>query len=337
MRAALPPPEAPRSNGLDPTFDDSLSPVAREVIERGETALKTVRCSLDQWVAVGAGLKTLQQAAMYRAGTNQPLGARYVRAYQILSHPWPELVGIDPATRRNAIWLFDNEDLVKAWLTTLTQRRRDRWTHPATIRRHYEGRYPAPPYTAPKHKRRPQQRHTRPQERNPLGERSRADLEVLVAEYDSLLADRDREILDRDTVIDEQARQIAQLRNDLAWALAANKQLEGLVTPPVEALPTTVKRPDGETVEILHAIMRRSQEITPPIKYGQPDFSAWAKVMKERTETLSAPELRWLLADNRAHLDAYERMFSGAGIGLADRINARIVELLDEQSQPHYS
>jgi hypothetical protein len=39
---------------------------------------------------------------------------------------------------------------------------------------------------------------------------------------------------------------------------------------------------------------------------------------------LSALELQHLLSDNRASFDEYERRFPGAGIGLEDRIRARI-------------
>jgi hypothetical protein len=41
----------------------------------------------------------------------------------------------------------------------------------------------------------------------------------------------------------------------------------------------------------------------------------------------SSLELHWLIADNSAHLKAYEAAYPGAGIGLGDRINVRIAEL----------
>jgi hypothetical protein len=202
------------------------------------------------------------------------------------------------------------------------------------IRRHYVDHYPALSDAGKQQKKRPQRRHH--QQRNPhqLGDRTREDLAMLIDELEALLADRDREIVDLNTQIDDKDREIAQLRNDLAWERAAKQQLEGVVTPPVEALPMTVKRPDGKIVEIVHAVSRASQEITPPLKYGQPDLPGWAKLVRGRTEILSALELHWLLADNGAHLDAFERAFPGAGIGLKGYINARIAKLSEEQRNP---
>jgi hypothetical protein len=77
----------------------------------------------------------------------------------------------------------------------------------------------------------------------------------------------------------------------------------------------------------VHAVSRASQEIVPPLKYGRPDYLAWAKRVRERREKLSAIELHWLLADNAAHFDEYERSFPGAGVALEDYINERIATL----------
>jgi hypothetical protein len=107
-------------NGLTPTFDDSLSPVARETIELGETALRELRTrTLDSWIAAGAAWKTLQLAAMYRSNSNAPAGRRYNVAYAILGHPWPELGKIDKTSRKDAIWLFETEHEIRFWLASL--------------------------------------------------------------------------------------------------------------------------------------------------------------------------------------------------------------------------
>jgi hypothetical protein len=79
-----------------------------------------------------------------------------------------------------------------------------------------------------------------------------------------------------------------------------------------------VVRPDGEVAEIVHAVTRASQEIVPQLKYGRPDYAAWAKRILERSDKLSALELHHLLDDNSDHFDEYEHSFPGAGVGLED-------------------
>jgi hypothetical protein len=138
---SLPPPD-----GLDPDMGDGLPAVANEVIAIGERALGEVRQrTVEHWVAAGTAWLTLQRAAMHRSNSNQPAGRRYAAVYRILEHPWPELTRIDRTSRKDAIWLFENEDIVRPWLATLTRKERDRWTHPSTLRRHYEKRHPSLP------------------------------------------------------------------------------------------------------------------------------------------------------------------------------------------------
>jgi hypothetical protein len=138
MRALPPPP------GAELDLGEGLPFAARQVIEEGERALVELRKnSVERWISAGAAWKALQQGAMYRSGSNSPVGRRYNQIHATLVHAWPQLAKVDKATRSNAIWLFDNAESVLAWLATLTQKERDRWTHPAVIRRHFERRHPA--------------------------------------------------------------------------------------------------------------------------------------------------------------------------------------------------
>jgi hypothetical protein len=168
-------------------------------------------------------------------------------------------------------------------------------------------------------------RHRREWNREKLGDRSREDLEALIGELGEQLADRERHIIELEELLTEKDREIARLRNDLAWEGAARMQFEAAAAP--QTGPVTVVRPDGETAEIMHAVSRESQEIVPPESYGRPDYGTWALLVAERVEWLSTLELYWLLTDNSAHLEAYEATFPGAGAGLRDRINSRIAEL----------
>jgi hypothetical protein len=315
-------PEEERPLDLGEGFD----PVARQAIEIGEQALTDLRKNtVARWISAGAAWRALQNVAMNRSGSNTPVGNRYNRVYGILVHAWPQLAKVDKATRSHAIWLFTHQDDVLAWLLTLSQKERDAWTHPSTLRRHYERRHPnLLPEKRAAYKPRPPIKRHQAWNRQSLRDRSREDLDMLIGELGEQLADRDREILEKDALIENLQRENAQLRDDLAWAHRRIRQLEGIVTPPVAA---TVVRPDGEAAEIVHAVTRASQEVLPPLSFGYPDYHAWARIIASRITKLSAIELQWLLDDNRIHFDAYERAHPGAGRGLEGRINARIAEL----------
>ena len=307
---------------------------ARQQIDEGERALTDQHDNnVQRWVYAGAAWFMLQNVAMYRSGSNVHAGQRYNRTYNILVTDWPQLAKIDPATRRNAIWLYEHSKPVLAWLATLPQRDRDRWTHPATLRRHYEKRHPQlfSPKAAATKQRPPRQ--SRAREARPLGPRSYEDLEAVIAEQTVLIADREREITEKDALLAEQDRTIRQLQSDLAWERSRARQLESVVTLSPDATPATVKRPDGATVEVMHATARASHEIEPPVIDGQPDYPNWAKQVARRTSKLSALELHWLLADNSAHFDTYERLFPGAGTALENRVMTRIHEL--EETRNH--
>jgi hypothetical protein len=325
---SLPPPA--HDPGPLPDLGEGFDAVAREAIEIGEQALTDLReNSAARWISAGAAWKALQNVALHRSGSNSPSGQRYNRVYAILVYAWPQLAKVDKATRSHAIWLFDNRDNVLAWLATLTQNQRDQWTHPRTLRQHYEKRYPKMLPDKPPPPWRDRNRHHRAWKREKLGERSRDDLEALIGELGEQLADRERHIIELEELLTEKDREIARLRNDLACERATRMQLEAAATP--AAAPVTVVRPDGETAEIVHAVSRQSQEIVPPESYGRPDYGTWALLVAERIEGLSTLELYWLLADNSAHLEAYEAAYPGAGAGLRDRINVRIAELAESQ------
>jgi hypothetical protein len=320
---SLPPPRREEEPPLD--LGEGFDPIARQAIEIGEQALTDLReNAVERWISAGGAWQALQNVALHRSGANNIASPRYRRVYAVLVHAWPQLAKVDKATRSHAIWLFANSEAVLRWRATLSQKERDKWVYPGTIRRHFERRHPhdmAPNEPPPRRKGR--DRHQREWNRKPLGARSHEDLMTMIGELGQQVADRDREILELHVVVEEKDREIGQLRNDLAWERMANRQLEDSQMPP----GATVLRPDGEAAEIVHAITRASHEIVPPESHGYPDYAAWAKLVIARAGELSATELRWLLIDNSAHLDVYEKVYPGAGVGLEDRINTRIVEL----------
>jgi hypothetical protein len=208
-----------------PDLGEGFPEVARQAIDIGEQALKDLRArTVERWISVGGALAALRNVAMHRSGANTPTGQRYNRAYAVLAYRWPRLLKLDKATRSHAIWLFSNSDFVLPWVATLPQNQRDQWTHPAVIRRHYTKRHPNMlPSKSANQKPRPPTRTKREWNRQPLGERTREDLEVMVAGLADSLSDRDREIAELNATIEEKDREIKQLREDLAWEVAAKK------------------------------------------------------------------------------------------------------------------
>jgi hypothetical protein len=224
MRALPPPPG-------EVDLGEGFPSVAREAIEAGEQALCALREAVPRWLSVGGALLALQNVTLARSGANNTASPRYRRAYGVLSYAWPQLAKLDKSTRSNAIWLFSNQDNVLAWIVTLPQKQKDKWTHPSVIRRHYEKRHPRLEPEKPPAYRRHNPRQHRDWNRAPLGERSREDLIGMLDEAMQRIAERDQEILEKDAVIEEKAREIDRLTNDLQWEVITRKQLERGIPP----------------------------------------------------------------------------------------------------------
>jgi len=110
----------------------------RNLIRRAEEALVTERLSFERWLDIGAGLHSMQLAVMRLAHTNRPIGKAYNEAYKRIEQRLPELQKVDPGTRTDAIWLWENAERVRQWRTTLSEAQRDKWNNPRTLRRRFE-------------------------------------------------------------------------------------------------------------------------------------------------------------------------------------------------------
>jgi hypothetical protein len=243
---------------------------------------------------------------MHRSNSNRPTGRRYAQVYAMLEHPYKELQRTDRTTRKDAIWLFEQEDAVRAWLATLSQNERDGWTHPSTVRRRYEKRHPwLLPMKKPRSKERPPGKARGP-DRRPLGTWTREDLEAYVAYLENQVADRDREIAERDNQLEEQDRTIAQLRNDNKWLTVEAAQLKKVIAP------------------VAAEDVRESREVVPPVRFGKPHYAGMTEKMAA-TDTVD--ELVWLQDDNREHIAMLETEIPGAGRGIEQRIGERILQL----------
>lgn len=94
--------------------------------------------SWDDWLAIGTFLNIGRNKAMARGGTNEPIGARYVKAFSEWMGSYAWIGDIDKATRTHAMWCVDHlPDLVKLRENMgLTQRLA--CNHPTSMRRRWD-------------------------------------------------------------------------------------------------------------------------------------------------------------------------------------------------------
>jgi hypothetical protein len=92
----------------------------------------------EDWCFVADGFAVGRAKAMRRAGTNQPVGSAYNRAFAdwMAERPWAK--NTDKATRNHLFWAADHRSEIEAWRATLSQTERDRMNHPTTLRRKWD-------------------------------------------------------------------------------------------------------------------------------------------------------------------------------------------------------
>ena len=92
------------------------------------------------WMYVADGFAVGRAKAMRAAGTNQPYGKAYTRAFGdwMRERPWAREERIDKGTRSNLLWAADHRSEIEAWRDTLTQSERAKMNHPTTLRRRYD-------------------------------------------------------------------------------------------------------------------------------------------------------------------------------------------------------
>jgi hypothetical protein len=106
----------------------------------GEAAISNRRRALDDWLAIGKAFDELEAEAMRQSNSNEAKGRRYSAAYTRLRLS-PEIANlhkIGKNDRGTVIWLHQNEGAVRCWYATLSQKQRDRWTRPQTIKLQYK-------------------------------------------------------------------------------------------------------------------------------------------------------------------------------------------------------
>lgn len=90
------------------------------------------------WLAIGRLMVVGRNKAMLRGGTNEPIGARYNKAFGEWLDQRQWLRDIDKATRTHAMWCVDHLDELLRLRENMGQTKRDAANHPTTMRRAWE-------------------------------------------------------------------------------------------------------------------------------------------------------------------------------------------------------
>jgi hypothetical protein len=119
------------------TFDADYE--ARKEQEAVEAADRLKRGqSWQDWLAIGLFITIGRNKAMARAGTNEPIGARYNKSFGEWMDQRQWLRDIDKATRSHAMWCADHVDELARMRENMGQTQRDRANHPTVMRRRWE-------------------------------------------------------------------------------------------------------------------------------------------------------------------------------------------------------
>jgi dienelactone hydrolase len=130
---------------------------ARTVAD-AEAAVDVVRSghTWKVWQTICTGFHTGRLMALRKAGTNQPMGKNYNRAFSTWLGEHPKLNSLDKATRNHCLWCAEHQVELDAWFPTLADNQREVWNHPTTVKRNYEKAHglekdaPHKPKAAPK-------------------------------------------------------------------------------------------------------------------------------------------------------------------------------------------
>lgn len=119
--------------GFDSAFEELKAQEAADAADR----LKRGQ-SWDDWLKIGTFLNIGRNKAMLRAGTNEPIGARYIKAFSEWMAVYPWIGDIDKATRIHAMWAVDHLDELLRLRENMGLTQRLTANHPTTMRRRWD-------------------------------------------------------------------------------------------------------------------------------------------------------------------------------------------------------
>ena len=119
--------------GFDSAFEEARAQEAAEAADR----LKRGQ-SWDDWLKIGVFLNLGRNKSMLRAGTNEPIGARYIKAFSEWMAVYAWIGEIDKATRTHAMWCVDHLDELAKLRENMGLTQRMTCNHPTTMRRRWD-------------------------------------------------------------------------------------------------------------------------------------------------------------------------------------------------------
>ena len=119
--------------GFDSAFEELKAQEAADAADR----LKRGQ-SWDDWNKIGVFLNIGRNKAMMRAGTNEPIGARYIKAFSEWMAQYAWIGEIDKATRTHAMWCVDHGDELAKLRENMGLTQRLAANHPTTMRRKWD-------------------------------------------------------------------------------------------------------------------------------------------------------------------------------------------------------
>jgi hypothetical protein len=119
------------------TFDADYEAARAQEAADAATRLKRGQ-SWDDWLMIGIFLNIGRNKAMMRAGTNEPIGARYIKAFSEWMAQYEWIGEIDKATRTHAMWCVDHVDELVRLRENMGLTQRLTANHPTTMRRRWE-------------------------------------------------------------------------------------------------------------------------------------------------------------------------------------------------------
>ena len=119
--------------GFDSSFEEARAQEAAEAADR----LKRGQ-AWDDWVKIGVFLNIGRNKAMLRAGTNEPIGARYIKAFSEWMSAYAWIGDIDKATRVHAMWCIDHLEDCTRLRENMGLTQRLTCNHPTTMRRRWD-------------------------------------------------------------------------------------------------------------------------------------------------------------------------------------------------------
>jgi hypothetical protein len=120
-------------SNFDSAFEELKAQEAADAADR----LKRGQ-SWDDWLKIGVFLNIGRNKAMVRAGTNEPIGARYIKSFSEWMATYAWIGEIDKATRTHAMWCVDHADELARLRENMGLTQRLAANHPTTMRRRWD-------------------------------------------------------------------------------------------------------------------------------------------------------------------------------------------------------